>query len=179
MTSGRPKSTSRDTIAEAACELFLERGYEHTSAAAIARRAGVSRSSFFNYFDSKAAVLWGGFDERADAAVSALAAGTEPAAALRALVTGFAPDSLALAVTNSDVMGIAAQLEDERALRQARLARAIAERLIAGGASRLAAEVRAAGAAATVFAAVWAWARSGSARTSLLDAFDEASAALA
>ncbi|MFT4213234.1 MAG: helix-turn-helix domain-containing protein [Microbacterium sp.] len=178
MSTGRPKSTSRQTIAEAACELFLERGYERTTAADIATRAGVSRSSFFNYFDSKAEVLWGGFDERADAAVAALAAGAEVAIAVRGIVTGFAPDSLALAITNADAMGIAASLEDERALRQARLARAIADRMVAGGATRLSAEVRAAGSAAAVLAAVWAWAHAGSARTSLVEVFDEACVAL-
>ncbi|MBN9180650.1 MAG: TetR family transcriptional regulator, partial [Microbacterium sp.] len=41
--AGRPKSSSRETIADAACELFLEQGYEHTSIADIATRAGVSR----------------------------------------------------------------------------------------------------------------------------------------
>jgi AcrR family transcriptional regulator len=48
--AGRPKASSRETIAEAACELFLEQGYEQTSIADISTRAGVSRSSFFNYF---------------------------------------------------------------------------------------------------------------------------------
>ena len=52
--AGRPRALSRETLAEAACELFLEQGYEATSIAEIATRAGVSRSSFFNYFWSKA-----------------------------------------------------------------------------------------------------------------------------
>ena len=71
--AGRPKASSRETIAEAACELFLEQGYNRTSVTDIAIRAGVSRSSFFNYFDTKSALLWGGFDERLDAACTALA----------------------------------------------------------------------------------------------------------
>ena len=62
--AGRPRASSRETIAEAACELFLEQGYEQTSIVDIARRAGVSRSSFFNYFSSKSDVLWAGLDER-------------------------------------------------------------------------------------------------------------------
>jgi len=61
---GRPKASSRETLAEAACELFLERGFEATSIADISSRAGVSRSSFFNYFASKADILWAGLDER-------------------------------------------------------------------------------------------------------------------
>ncbi|MDQ2670204.1 MAG: TetR/AcrR family transcriptional regulator, partial [Gemmatimonadota bacterium] len=54
--SGRPRASSRESLAEAACELFLERGYEQTSVTDIATRAGVSRSSFFNYFDTKSAL---------------------------------------------------------------------------------------------------------------------------
>ncbi|MFT4051764.1 MAG: helix-turn-helix domain-containing protein [Microbacterium sp.] len=171
MSSGRPRATSRETIAEAACELFLERGYARTTVADITNRAGVSRSSFFNYFCSKADVLWGGFDERAAAAVAALAAGGEVVPTLRALVAGFAPDSLALAITNAAAMGLETDLESERALRCGRLARAVSDRLVAGGTPRLAADVRAAGAAGAVLAAVWAWAVAGPGRSDLAGIF--------
>ena len=176
-TRGRPRATSRDTIAEAACELFLERGYADTTVAEITRRAGVSRSSFFNYFGSKADVLWGGFDERMDAAVAALTTGAPVRDALHRLVDGFAPDALALAITNADVMGIAGDLDDERALRTGRLARAVSDRLVGDGASRLIADVRAGAAAAAVLAAVWAWASAGTARGDLGGLLDEALAA--
>lgn len=174
---GRPRATSRDTIAEAACELFLERGYADTTVAEITRRAGVSRSSFFNYFGSKADVLWGGFDERMDAAVAALTTGAPVREALHRLVDGFAPDALALAITNADAMGIAGDLDDERALRTGRLARAVSDRLVGDGASRLIADVRAGAAAAAVLAAVWAWASAGTARGDLGGLLDEALAA--
>lgn len=176
-TRGRPRATSRETIAEAACELFLERGYAETTVAEITRRAGVSRSSFFNYFGSKADVLWGGFDERLDAAVTALASGHPVRDTLHALVDRFAPDALALAITNADAMGIAADLDDERALRTGRLARAVSDRLAADGAPRLDADVRAGAAAAAVLAAVWAWAAAGPARRELGDLLAEALAA--
>src|SRR6478736_3003458 len=65
--TGRPRASSRETLAEAACELFLEQGFEQTSIADITSRAGVSRSSFFNYFASKSDVLWSGLDERVTA----------------------------------------------------------------------------------------------------------------
>lgn len=45
-------------LEEAAYELFLEQGYAGTTAADIARRAGVSRGTFFNYFQTKADVFW-------------------------------------------------------------------------------------------------------------------------
>ncbi|HEY8589769.1 MAG TPA: helix-turn-helix domain-containing protein [Naasia sp.] len=59
---GRPRRSSRDTLQDAACELFLEVGYERTTVDEIARRAGVSRASFFNYFRAKSDVLWADVD---------------------------------------------------------------------------------------------------------------------
>ena len=174
MSTGRPHATSRETIAEAACELFLERGFAATTVADITRRAGVSRSSFFNYFGSKADVLWGGFDVRLDAACEALASGAEVGDALRGIAAGFAPDSLALAITHAGAMGIADDLAAERAVRQARLGRAIAQRLRAEGLQPLQAEVRAAAAAGALFAAVWAWAGAAPGRASLTPVLEEA-----
>lgn len=166
--TGRPRASSRETLAEAACELFLERGYAETSVSDITTRAGVSRSSFFNYFASKGDILWATFDERIDAASSALTVGDEPVrSVLESIADGFAPDSLALAVANADAMGIADELIRERAVRQARLARAIAERLARMGADHLTAEVQAAALAGAVLAAVWEWADAGPGRTRL------------
>lgn len=176
--AGRPKASSRETIAEAACELFLEQGYEQTSITDIARRAGVSRSSFFNYFDSKADVLWGGFDRRLDAVAQRLAAGDRIAEVLAGIAEGFAPDTLALAIANAETMGLVDELERERALRQSRLARAVADRARRDGTPSLAADVRGAAAAGAVLAAVWAWADAGSGRTGLPSLLDEALASV-
>ncbi|MCM2392805.1 TetR family transcriptional regulator [Streptomyces albipurpureus] len=43
----------REVLAEAAFELFLERGFEQTTVDDIVARAGVGRRSFFRYFPSK------------------------------------------------------------------------------------------------------------------------------
>ena len=55
---GRPKSVSPQLIQEAALELFQLNGYEATSVDEIARVAGFSRATFFNYFRSKAEIFW-------------------------------------------------------------------------------------------------------------------------
>src|SRR4051794_21692440 len=105
--AGRPRASSRETLAEAACELFLEQGYDATSVAEITQRAGVSRSSFFNYFSSKSDVLWAGFDERIDNAIQTLSApgtvadGDIVRDTLLLVVRDFAPDPLALALRNA------------------------------------------------------------------------------
>lgn len=64
--AGRPRAASREILEEAACELFLERGYDATSVADITSRAGVSRSTFFNYVESKSDLLWARFDDAVD-----------------------------------------------------------------------------------------------------------------
>jgi AcrR family transcriptional regulator len=88
--AGRPRASSQETLAEAACELFLEQGFGATTIADIARRAGVSRSSFFNYFASKSDILWAALDERIAAWERALATGggSDAAAEIRAGACG-------------------------------------------------------------------------------------------
>ena len=170
---GRPKASSRETLAEAACELFLEKGFEATSIADITTRAGVSRSSFFNYFSSKSDILWAGLDERILAFEDHLARdeATDAAAAVRAgtlaIATGFTPDSLALGIVNAAAMGLADELEREAALRRSRIARAAAARRVRGGADRVRAEVAGAAWGGAVLAATEAWAHDGAGRTSL------------
>lgn len=171
--SGRPRASSRETLAEAACELFLEQGYEATSIAEIAQRAGVSRSSFFNYFAAKGDVLWAGLDERLDAFEERLAHNetTDAAADVRAATTaighGFAPDSLALGLVNAPAMGLVDELEREASLRRSRIARAASERLRRGGADPMRADVAGAAIGGAVLAALDAWARAGAGRADL------------
>lgn len=171
--AGRPKASSRETIAEAACELFLEQGYEETSIADITSRAGVSRSSFFNYFSSKSDVLWAGLDERLAAFERHLGSDEETAAvadvraATLAVAEGFAPDSLALGIVNAKAMGLEAEYERDAALRRARVARAVSTRFVRAGSDRVHAEVGGAAWGGAVLAAVEAWAHDGAGRTSL------------
>ena len=65
----RKKSATRRAIEDAAWELFSERGYAETSVDEIAERAGVAPRTFFRYFPTKEAVLYG----EADEALAALA----------------------------------------------------------------------------------------------------------
>lgn len=171
--AGRPRASSHETLAEAACELFLEQGYEATSIADIARRAGVSRSSFFNYFPSKADVIWGGLDARLDQAVSTLDALVDTAtpdgvfAALHGIVADFAPDALALALRHRTAMVLDDELERDTGVRHARLAAAIARAAHRAGTPQISADIIGSAVAATLFAALRAWADSGAGRVSL------------
>jgi AcrR family transcriptional regulator len=58
MTRWQPNASER--LAQAALDLFAERGYENTTVIDIARRAGLTKSTFFRHFQDKREVLFGG-----------------------------------------------------------------------------------------------------------------------
>lgn len=165
--AGRPKVSSRETLSEAACELFLERGYEKTSVADITQRAGVSRSSFFNYFSSKSDVLWSGLDARIGTAVVELgglgpdAGATAVRGILLAVVDDFAPDPLALALRNAAAMGLEEELVRDTGLRHARLASAVAASAHGSGIDVIRADIIGAAYAAAVLSSLRVWAEQG------------------
>ena len=146
-------------------------GLRATSIADITTRAGVSRSSFFNYFASKSDILWAGLDERIASMEDRLrrrGVGCRAAvrSALTALADEFAPDSLALALVNARAMGLEAEFEREASVRRSRIARAVAARLRVGG-SGLGGRRGRRAAWRRVLAAVEAWAHDGAGRTPL------------
>jgi AcrR family transcriptional regulator len=58
MSRWQPDAQGR--LAQAALELYVERGYEQTTVAEIASRAGLTERTFFRYFADKREVLFGG-----------------------------------------------------------------------------------------------------------------------
>ena len=69
---GRPPGTSRRELELIALRLFTERGFDETTIDHIAAEAGVSRRTFFRYFNSKASVLWSEFDTEVETIRAAL-----------------------------------------------------------------------------------------------------------
>jgi AcrR family transcriptional regulator len=53
---------SRGRLEQAAYDLFLERGYEQTTVADIAERAGLTERTFFRHYADKREVFFGGTD---------------------------------------------------------------------------------------------------------------------
>jgi mycofactocin system transcriptional regulator len=71
---GRPPGTSARELELVALRLFSEQGFDETTVEQIAAGAGVSRRTFFRYFDTKPAVLWHEFDREVQALHEAFAA---------------------------------------------------------------------------------------------------------
>jgi mycofactocin system transcriptional regulator len=70
---GRPPRTTGRDLELVALRLFTERGYDGTTVDDLAAAVGISRRSFFRYFDAKADVLWGQFDSEVERLRAALA----------------------------------------------------------------------------------------------------------
>jgi mycofactocin system transcriptional regulator len=86
---GRPPGTSARELELIALRLFAQQGFEETTVEEISAQAGVSRRTFFRYFDSKAAVLWHEFDREVEAlrdAFDAVPANLELLDAIRQVV---------------------------------------------------------------------------------------------
>lgn len=165
---GRPRASSREELADAATELFLERGYGATSIADITRRAGVSRASFFNYFGTKSDLLWDVFDRRLAALLAEIDTPEGSLdSGLRAFAHGESPEGLALAIVDARTMGVEDELAVARAERQLRIALAIEERLLRDGETPVRAAARGGGYAAALLGAVWCWADRGAGRHDL------------
>ncbi|MFB9908514.1 TetR/AcrR family transcriptional regulator [Allokutzneria oryzae] len=67
----RKKAATRKALADAALELFLERGYDQVSVKDVAEAADVSTTTLFKHFPSKEALV---FDEDADREAALVAA---------------------------------------------------------------------------------------------------------
>jgi AcrR family transcriptional regulator len=178
--SGRPKSSSRRTIEEAAAELFLESGYASTTVDEIATRAGVSRATVFNYVSSKSDLLWLDVDDALDALEAELDAGVSLREALVAVAAASGSERVSLAVAQAEVMGTADELAASGFPRLRRLSALVRRgRPDVPADSHLATSVW----TATVTAAVWAawleWTDAGVARRPLADYLGEALTQLA
>lgn len=186
-SAGRPRAASRALLEEAACELFLEQGFASTSVAEITARAGVSRSTFFNYFDTKSDLLWTVFDEQVTALAARLGGAGEDGdddglagargrveRELAAFAAALGPDNVALAFSQDAVMGLGEELRLSTVRRLADVRDVVAATLRAAGGDPLTAEVVAVGYAGALLAAVRAWSLRGPGRTDLREVFASA-----
>ncbi len=137
---------------QAALELFIEQGYDETTVAQIAERAGLTKSSFFRHFRDKREVLFAGQDEFFRLPTEAIVASppdAEPletiAAALEALAGVFTPERHPFASQRQAVIAANSELQEREALKRAGFAaamrRALRRRGVPEPAATLAAEL--------------------------------------
>jgi len=85
---GRWQPDSRGRLQEAALALYSERGFDQTTAAQIAERAGLTERTFFRHFADKREVLFGGSAILKERIVSAVAGAPSADGALGAVSLG-------------------------------------------------------------------------------------------
>ncbi len=147
----RWEPNARGRLEQAALDLYQERGFEQTTAAEIAERAGLTERTFFRYFADKREVLFGGQDMLREIYVSTIEAAPDsvaPIDAVAAALEAAAPvfrERHELARQRQTVIATTPGLKERELLKRASLASAMADALRKRGvtdpAASLAAEV--------------------------------------
>ncbi len=147
----RDGAHARARLREAALELYRERGYDETTTAQIAARAGVTERTYFRHFADKREVLFDGEAELRAILLDAIAAAPAALAPLPVLVralTAAVPLLIAnrpIAEQRAQVIAVTPALQERAYAKTAALtdalANALAKRGIAPPTARLAAQV--------------------------------------
>ncbi len=145
----RWEPNARERLMQAALELYRERGYDQTTVAEIAERAGLTERTFFRYFPDKREVLFSGQDRLLEIYVTTIAGAPEAAtrmemvaAALQAVTPVF--DELHdFSRQRHAVIAAYPELQERELLKRASLAAAVAEALRQRGVTEPAASLAA------------------------------------
>ncbi|GAB2826110.1 TetR/AcrR family transcriptional regulator [Lentzea nigeriaca] len=147
---GRWEPDARERLVRAALDLFGEQGYENTSVAQIAERAGLTKSTYFRHFKDKREVLFGGQDELVGLIVAGIAGTPESAGALAAvegalvaMAVTFTQDRWANGPRRLAVIESNDELRERDALKMAGFGRTIRDALRRRGVPELDADVAA------------------------------------
>ena len=139
---------ARERLEAAALDLFVENGYEETTVAQIAERAGLNRATFFRHFTDKREVLFGGEDVLAGLFADAIAAAAPDEtvtgclrAAFTAADAAMTPRQRAKAAKRVLVVAANGELQERGLLKHARIARSVSAALRTRGADELTARL--------------------------------------
>jgi AcrR family transcriptional regulator len=132
---GRWEPDARGRLAEAAFALYAERGFEQTTVAEIAARAGLTERTFFRHFADKREVLFAGSSELQDLLVRTLAATPDEMAPIDAVAVALAAVGALLqerrehARRRRAIIAANAELQERELIKLASLAAALADTL--------------------------------------------------
>lgn len=120
----------------AALDLFSEQGYDATSVAQIAERAGLTKTTFFRHFPDKREVLFAGQVMHGRLLAEGIAAAADSATPLEAVAAGldaltasFSPEQRALGPRLQAVIAANPELRERSAFKRAGLAVVMTEGL--------------------------------------------------
>jgi AcrR family transcriptional regulator len=159
------RARTRERLISSALELFGERGYQDTTVAQIAAKAGVTEMTFFRHFEAKADVLLDDpYDPLIAAAVARQPVALDPLARVaRAVQAAWRAVPAPGGEQVKQRVRIAAETPSLRAAiwrNTEQTESVIVDQLIADGVDRLAAKIAAATVLAGVMAALLEWALS-------------------
>jgi AcrR family transcriptional regulator len=100
---GRWQPDSRGRLQEAALALYAERGFDQTTAAQIADRAGLTERTFFRHFMDKREVLFGGSAELRERIVAGVTGAPASDGALDAVSRGLDAAATVLGESRRDL----------------------------------------------------------------------------
>ncbi|MFJ3820749.1 TetR/AcrR family transcriptional regulator [Streptomyces nodosus] len=131
---------ARERLVVAAVDLFTEQGYDATTVAQIAERAGVTKSTFFRHFPDKRELLVAKQEMLCRLLAEGVAEAPEGASPLAAVAAGLERASSAMGPVNRELasrlkVAVAAstELQERDALKSLSLAAAMTGALVARG----------------------------------------------
>ena len=147
---GRWEPNASGRLRQAAMELYVQRGYEQTTVAEIADRAGLTARTFFRYFTDKREVLFEGSALLQERMVEALEAAPESASPMDAVAAALDAAATMLGQRREfsrqrqAVIAANAELRERELIKMASLAAALTDALhrrgVTGPTASLAAE---------------------------------------
>lgn len=131
---------ARGRLVVAAVELFTENGYDATTVAQIAERAGVTRSTFFRHFSDKREVLVAGQETLSRLMAEGISQAPASASPLEAVAAGLTRASSEMGPANRELgprikaaVAASTELQERDALKSVGLAHAMTTALTARG----------------------------------------------
>jgi len=162
----RWEAGARTRLTRAAYELYLERGYELVTVADIAERAGLTKRTFFRYFDDKREVLFSGAPAMQDAVVDAVTSAPDDIAPIDAVITALAAAGCEItdigegARARQRLIESSSDLQEREMIKMATLKDAIAVALVSRGVPTTVADLTAQAGVAVFQTAFERWAHS-------------------
>ena len=136
---GRWEPNARGRLEQAALELYVERGFEQTTVAEIAQRAGLTERTFFRHFADKREVLFQGAASLQELLVNAVASAPDSSAPIAAIASALEAAGAVLgerresARQRQTVIAANPELRERELIKLASLATALANALRARG----------------------------------------------